>query len=566
MTIRSLCWCTVLVLLLAPISLGAEPPADEGSGQATGDESLGAQMQCSIRTTRMDKYQYLRALSLDLRGIVPTPEEYRRLEGRDDVPESLIDEWLRSEAFGDRVVRWHRKLLWNNLDNVQFWGNRARIRQYEIQADDRTTHQVFYGRPRARRVRGKQISCGPERAEFDDDGELILEEKQPDGSWEVDTDGSCQDPTREQPCREGWIEVDPYWSSDGDKVKVCALDAGVREYEPAGAECTGGQYECGCGEHLRECVTPSWRGPETRDVFKEAMADQVEKLVRKIVLEDRPYIDLFRTNEAFFNGPLVHYWTYHADNARRLDTVPNPYDQERLPDLEFTDRDTWREVTLGEEHAGVLTSPAYLLRFSRNRQRANHFYKKFLCEPFEPPEGGLEIDTSGEEVEPDLQKRSGCQYCHSRLEPAAAHWGRWRETGAGYLDPETHPAYDPACEECATSSKDCSERCEAHYITDLTDRYKQLYAGKLDAYLFRRKRHEPNVEVGPERLAMQTVGDNRLPRCAVETRAEALLGRPLGVADEPWVTDLVDRFVESGYSYREMVKAIVTSSKYRRVR
>ena len=46
-------------------------------------------------------------------------------------------------------------------------------------------------------------------------------------------------------------------------------------------------------------------------------------------------------------------------------------------------------VEAGPAHAGVLTSPAYLLRFQTHRARANRFHVSFLCQPFVAPDGGL---------------------------------------------------------------------------------------------------------------------------------------------------------------------------------
>ena len=53
--------------------------------------------------------------------------------------------------------------------------------------------------------------------------------------------------------------------------------------------------------------------------------------------------------------------------------------------------DNWVLIQLDEEHAGVLTRPAYLIRFQTNRGRADRFYTNFLCQPFEPPEEGLPV-------------------------------------------------------------------------------------------------------------------------------------------------------------------------------
>ena len=52
-------------------------------------------LMCRPDEPRMDKFAYLRALSLDIRGDVPTSEEYADLAtNHADVPETLIENWL----------------------------------------------------------------------------------------------------------------------------------------------------------------------------------------------------------------------------------------------------------------------------------------------------------------------------------------------------------------------------------------------------------------------------------------------------------------------------------------
>ena len=39
------------------------------------------------------------------------------MDGLDEIPETLLDEWLTSDAFAQRMVRFHTARLWNVLDN-----------------------------------------------------------------------------------------------------------------------------------------------------------------------------------------------------------------------------------------------------------------------------------------------------------------------------------------------------------------------------------------------------------------------------------------------------------------
>ena len=90
--------------------------------------------------------------------------------------------------------------------------------------------------------------------------------------------------------------------------------------------------------------------------------------------------------------------------------------------------------------------------------------------------------------------------------------------------------------------------------------------GQLFAYNFRRDDHLINIEQGPELLVNHNMMDGDLPRCVSTRTAQWLLGRELLEGEEDWVDELVDAFVSSGLRYSQLVKAIVTSDVYRRVR
>ena len=64
---------------------------------------------------RLDKYRYLRQLTLDLYGRIPSVEEYERLHTMDDVSNEMVDEMIGSLEFYAQLRRYHRNLLWSNL-------------------------------------------------------------------------------------------------------------------------------------------------------------------------------------------------------------------------------------------------------------------------------------------------------------------------------------------------------------------------------------------------------------------------------------------------------------------
>ncbi len=493
---------------------------------------------CPVNKAEMDKYTYLRSLSLDLRGVVPTVQEYNSLNNKKDVPESLIDTWLASDAFAKQAVRRHRDLLWNNVTNV---------RMFPAPTGLKKSGQLYWrsGGGIANILRGERVPCLDEPVKYAADGQIVAK-KQSDGTM-----------------REGYTMVAPFWAPS-TKIKVCALDALENAVSPVtGQACSvpvyGGYVAgCGCGPNMRWC-----RYGSSERLVLESFATSVDKQVEQLVKDDLPYTELFTAKTMFVNGPMVFFWKHQRQMARRQPMTPTPLNLDVLPELDFEDKNTWVQIPLPSYHAGILTSSAFLLRFQTNFARANRYYNIFLCQPFQPPEGG--IDLSGG-PEPDLQKRPGCKYCHALLGPTAAFWGRWIQSGGGYLGKEEFPPFSPQCHTCATTGKLCSKACKTNYLVNPDSEQETPYLGMLKAYVFRQDVHKKNVEQGPRLMALGSVADNRLPRCLARSTAVSMFGRDLKSEERDWADQAALDFVQQGYSYRSIVKAVVTSGFYRRVR
>jgi hypothetical protein len=88
----------------------------------------------------------------------------------------------------------------------------------------------------------------------------------------------------------------------------------------------------------------------------------------------------------------------------------------------------------------------------------------------------------------------------------------------------------------------------------------------LKAYLFRAEGDEINVEEGPRLLALESFANNKLPLCSAKNAAQMLLGREISASEDSWLTELSATFANANYSYKALVKAIVMSPAYRRVR
>ncbi|MFM2153046.1 MAG: hypothetical protein RL199_1481 [Pseudomonadota bacterium] len=517
-----------LVLSLVATALGAVAAATP----------MNPSLTCEPDEPRLDKYAFLRALSLDLRGTPPTPAEYAALEAESDVTDGMLDTLMRSEEFVGRAVRRHRDLFWSSLGLINFGATGVNLG----------------GSPLFRKADvAKLLRGGP------DAGKGCLDEPA------VVVDGVIQTRMVDGYAREGYVWVAPYWAPN-TQVKVCAYDARSDAFAPSGADCStpAGMADpgCGCGPNLKYC----WNASLAAEV-KQAFVVDFERRLADIFREDRPYSELFLGRTAWVNGPIVHFWKYLArfGSDSGISYTPSPM-PDVLPDLDYTQADVWREVDLPEGHAGLLTSPVYLMRFMTNRSRANRFYNAFLCQPFQPPASGIPIEPAGTVPDPDLQLRHGCNYCHAVLEPAASHWGRWGEKSTSFLSPQAYPPHRPDCDLCARTGN-CSDQCRRAYITRSYSLKEDQYLGLFNPYVFRRPEHMNNVEQGPRLLALQSLVDGRLSSCSARRMIEFFLGREVsGVDEEAWVSSVAEGFVQSGLSYRALVRSVVTSDTYRRVR
>lgn len=494
------------------------------------------ELVCPEESETLNRFRYLRALSLDLRGTLPTTEEIELLKTLDAVPERLIDEWLDSDAFAQQAVKRHRALLWNNIESTPLLSVNSNLQLLRPAG-------IYWRRNLSRNYRGDIVPCADEPARFSPDGRILTR---------VEGDARV----------EGWVEVAPYWAPD-TTIKVCAFDAQTHAVTLSGVACgSNGSFsetECGCGEDLRWCTTG-----QMHRVVNRGMGEAIDRLIHDLIREDRPYTELFSSRWAYINGPMAYFYRHHLKLGRGFIMEPSPIPMELVPDLPFTAVDEWVRIELPETHAGVLTRPAFLLRFQTNRARANRFFNAFLCQPFQPPSAGLPV---GGEPTPDIQLRDGCKYCHALLEPAGAHWGRWAERGIAYLSPERFPREREDCLNCALRGQSCSLECRQQYITKANSPEEEIYLGQLNGYFFRRPEHERYVEQGPKLMAFSAFTDDRLPKCAAKNAAQWLLGRDLDAeGDAEWITTLGAELVTGGYSYRNLVKSIVTSPRYRRVR
>lgn len=512
--------------------------------------------QCAP-TLDMDPLQLLRQVSLDLRGHVPTYEEYEWVRGADDpsaVAEQLIGEMLESDAYFEQVRAYHQALTWGTLDNTIvniIYPSRRRL--------VRGGNQIWRLPAMRRQYRGDVIDClNQEQTEFDAQGRPV-----PISTYDdpVCTGGTCE--------REGFVWVSPYWAPQTE-VKVCAFDAQAVAQSSSGVECrtNTANTECGCGPEL------VWCGPgntEANTLVRDSLAQEPSRIFEWVVREGRNYLEAFVTDTTFMNGPVAHYYRHTTEAASLAQGGATAYDVQidDVPSLPYEDVDTWLPVQRGEAHAGAFTTLGYMVRFASNRSRANRFATAFYCEPFVPSEDGLPPEEGA--PSPNLRERTGCSDCHERLEPMAAHWARWRTGGTfGFFTPEDLSFEEPR-EECLCGEAlgtDCSTFCSTYFVTsdNSGDEEFGLYQGLPQANSWLTEEDRGNVEAGPMGLVDTKDEWDRIAGCAVRNLSEHLLGRDLGAADLAWLQGHAQAFEDSGYDYTALVRRLVEDERYRTIR
>jgi hypothetical protein len=392
------------------------------------DEQPACYMHAKLSTTRM-----LRRTALALTGRVPSMDEYAAVDGLgsdDPAVEAIIDGWLASDEYRVQMRRYHMGLLWSNPAGVSLRDVGMTLNRLNLgtgQAPNYVWRVTSTGRRLLYRGGDGTHSCQDKNQAtlgYDGSGLPNCEAKGSDGAGPY--------------CQEGWVMVTPFYDPS-TQIKVCAFDAQdndtwdkVTTPNPGTYSCGDVQArnvkECGCGPNLRFCLFGS---PVNLDaMITDAMQEQLLLLVDDHTRAGASYRDMLTTDAAYSNGVLDFYMSYQAANAAfsKVYDAPHTGDWQLDPDWQATD---FRAVQRSGVHAGILTLPAYTLRFQTNRGRANRFRIAFLGQYFVPPSSDPTPGCSPDAA--DLTQRCVCLGCHQTLEPLAAYFGQVTEAGSGLM-------------------------------------------------------------------------------------------------------------------------------------
>lgn len=293
-----------------------------------------------------------------------------------------------------------------------------------------------------------------------------------------------------------------------------------------------------------------------------------------ILTEDRDFREVLTSKATFVNGPLTQFYrsiapatccggspSFSGDPKGFYPASVPLFDPANLPDNLPHDVTQWTRVEdRGPLASGILTMPIFLTKYGSRRARAHVLYNVFLCREFVSPTTKLMPSDN-----PDLMSRSGCADCHATLEPLSAYFSRVVESDWSYLPKEQFPVDtaacflnekgDPAVKSglgTALGSSDCSRFYDTAFSTTDSMKLRGAYGSP------------ENADAGPGAFAEKIVESADFPSCVARNVASSFLGRTLTSDDAELQTTLSDELIQSSYSMRALVRALVISDAYKK--
>lgn len=360
--------------------------------------------------------------------------------------------------------------------------------------------------------------------------------------------------------------------------------------------------DCGCGEGLEHCfpvggtnpnASPSTIAPDLNlfgtenpiDQASQSMSDwnllwwseEARQFFAFLFGEDRDFREMLTGQYTFVNGPLAQYYRDSAPanccgqgaNLGYPEPVPL-VDPKVLPsDLLPFDARRWVQVpTRSQQAAGILTMPVFLSKYGTRRSKAHILYNAFLCKDFIAPPN-LKLTPS---TDPNLMTRSGCNHCHTTLEPMAAYFSRIVESDVTYLPSSTFPvdtsavckggAGDPAICQCKLDAKGkMTGACATYFDPAFSDQKHAVLRGAYPDVVGTSKNH---AELGPMGMATELTNDPEFASCVAQNVASSFLGRQLRADDDALRQSLVAALAQGGFKMRAVVRAMLKSDAYRK--
>lgn len=246
---------------------------------------------------------------------------------------------------------------------------------------------------------------------------------------------------------------------------------------------------------------------DSRTSVVKSLSKQAAGLATEVVVENFPYTKILEPGLTAVDGAIAHLYrqAHHFDLTKLhpSEQLLNIVDQMSLTDTRFRLVNT----DASYEQGGILSTFGWLRRYEKDRTRANQLYERLLCRKFtsDPPKV-FPADPG------NLRETPGCMGCHATLDPLADFYKSWGEGGDLYVGGQ------PAV----------ATRFGGHDGSSLAD------------------------------LADIIRNDNAFGTCQVEHAWNWLMGRGFYRDEADLRAALTSYFVTTGFSFKELVYAIVT--------
>lgn len=515
----------------------------------------------------------LRRLSLTLRGHVPEYEEYMAIEGQEIVPDSIVDAYIASDEFRVQMRRFHEQLLHTNPSGVSIRTTGMTLSEVTAETAGSTT-KVWHINSTSRR---KAYRGGNGNHFCQDLPQSDASLGYANGVPKCKSIGP--DSSGNDVCLEGWVNIAPYWDK-ANPIKVCAFDAQEAQTYNKTTNPNPGTYACselasqtvqacGCGPDLAYCIKSSLE-PMVWSDLREQMLRTIDDHSTGV----EPYSALLTTKKMYSNGRL-DFWKKNLTASVGYSRAYNEWhtgDAALAKTPDFNDQ-TWYSLDRQAPHSGILTLPAFTLRFQTNRGRANRFRIAFLNQyfvaPSTPDRAGCTDDA------PDVTQRCYCRDCHRVLEPLAAHFAQVSEAGSGLLTDFEKIVYTQA--ECNAqimpgSSSVCNRFYAKGEAPDPKDPSKMISAWRLLPLEYADDHPEvaENFDKGPAALAQQIIDDGSFARSTVAHLFAFIVRRemnldPASEDNEIPLLDELSKEFQADDNLPRLAKRIVQLAVFRRM-
>jgi hypothetical protein len=270
-------------------------------------------------------------------------------------------------------------------------------------------------------------------------------------------------------------------------------------------------------------LTPPPVPPLTAISFSEmnrSIYDEPLRLIENIVMTDQPYTRIVTADYTMADAIVATVWGMaHSDAAG------------------------WERTHWADDRgaAGILASTALHMRyrsaaFNYNRARANAISRSLLCHDFSASE--IRIDTSVDLSNPAVVADAvvhnpSCAGCHQAMDPLASYFFVFFQGLMGGI--QGYPA--------------------SLYSSDGADGWMAT-SGRAPGYF-------GSGPPGLAGLGKAIAADPRFARCAALRFASYLTEQPERDLDPAWIARLQARLVGSGYSAKQLARAVVLSDEFR---